>query len=381
MVRLSHSAAEKYTQCPAQYKLHYIDRLRSEKTGSALLFGGALDEALNVLLETKLDNPPETATDDLDRLKRGFDYHLSHQMVKKEMLDIRTSHYIEYFKSDFERDILTEVELKALSNFIEQAGYVKDEEDPESEAPSPFELYDEILGYMKDGQEINGTDLSFYNYASWLSLKRKGHMMLEHYKTEIMPQIKRVVSIQKKVELPNEDGDEMIGYIDFEAELEGTEGVITVDNKTSSKLYKKADINDKGQLLVYDEYTQNGKGAYIVLLKKIAYIKKLTCQDCGEVTERAVKSCPAGGTGKNRCGGKLDLEKIPYIKSQILIDDIDEEKKDLHFQSLCAILSGVENNEFPQNRDACFQFGRNCVYYDHCRSKEGNKNLEGLEQE
>lgn len=386
MTRLSHSASQKYLTCPAMYRLHYIDRIRSHRIGSALLFGSALDEALNVLLATKLDKPTENATDDLERIKQGFDYHLAYQMINKELLDIRTSHYIDYFGSDFEKDILTEVELKSLQDFIRDAGYVKDSDDENSGYPNPFDLYDEISGYIKDKQEINSTDQSYYNYASWLSLKRKGHMMLEHYKDEIMPQIKRVISIQKKVNLPNQDGDVMIGYIDFEAELKGYEGIITLDNKTSSKKYKLVDINDNGQLLVYDEFTENGLAGYIVLMKKIKYHKKLTCQDCGEVTSRAVKSCPAmisksgtkTGIKEVRCGGKLDLEKTPCIESQILVDNIQEGKKDLHFQELCGILTGIENNEFPQDRNECFQYGRKCIYYNYCRSNPANPDVEGL---
>ena len=360
-IKLSHSAANKYKTCPAQYKLHYIDRIRPNSLGSALLFGTALDEALNILLLTKMDNPPENATDDMDRIKQGFDYHLTYQNINKELEDVRTSHYIEYFKSDFDRDVLTDVEFTSLSKFITNAGY--EEEDP-------LALYDEISASISAKEKIASTDQSYYNYASWLSLRRKGHLMLEHYKKEIMPRIKRVVSVQRAVELPNGEGDLLRGYIDFEAELEGHEGVITLDNKSSGKLYKTADINDKGQLLIYDEYTQNGKAGYIVLIKKIAYHKEATCQKCGKITRRAVKSCPEGGTGKNRCGGKLDLEKIPYIKHQILVDNVDEEKKDLHFDEMCGILESIEKAEFPQimEDNNCFQFGRKCPYYDYCRS-------------
>lgn len=36
--------------CPRMYKLHYVDRLRPKGTTSALVFGNAIDEALNALL-------------------------------------------------------------------------------------------------------------------------------------------------------------------------------------------------------------------------------------------------------------------------------------------------------------------------------------------
>ena len=130
----------------------------------------------------------------------------------------------------------------------------------------------------------------------------------------------------------------------------------------------------------YDEFTQHGKAAYIVLLKKIAYKKEKTCQSCGVVTERAVKSCPEGGTGSSRCNGELKLERIPYVKHQILVDSIDEEKKDLHFDELCGILESIENAEFPQimENNNCFQYGRKCAYYDLCRSNPNNPDYTGL---
>ncbi len=378
MTRLSHSALEKYKGCPAQYKLHYIDRVRSHKLGSALIFGSAIDEALNRLLQTKMDEVPDGATDDLEALNKGFDHYFTYQKINKEMEDVKTSHFIEYFGSDFDADILELSDLESLSKFIDNAGY---------EETDPIKLYKIVSGNIKDKQEIPSTDQSYYNYASWLSLRRKGHMLIKHYKEEIMPQIKRVVSIQRAVNLPNESGDTLIGFVDLEAELEGHEGVLTLDNKTSSRNYKVADINDKGQLLIYDEYTKNGKAGYIVLLKKIAYDKKKTCQECGHVTSRAVKTCPADSKiavlmsnppKAKRCGGALEVEKIPYIKSQILVDDIDQEKKDLHFEVICDILEDIENKVFPENRDSCFQFGRKCVYYDLCRSDKKNPDYTGL---
>lgn len=368
MTKISHSASNKYKGCPAQYKLHYIDRIRSHQLGSALLFGSALDEALNVLLETKLDNPPETATSDLVRIKQGFDIHMTYKIINKEQEDVRTSHFIEYFKSDFDPDILLEEDWTTLKRFISDAGYETD-----GQVPEPLELYKEFSEVLRT-EKLDNTDLSFYNYASWLSLRRKGHLMLEHYVDEIMPQIKRVTSIQRAVELPNGEGDILQGYIDFEGELEGHEGVITIDNKTSTPKYKLSDINTKGQLGIYDEYTGNGKGAYIVLLKKVKFIVTVKCDTCGEESTRKLKNCPA-----KKCKGKMEqVSKIPQIESQILVDDIDEEKKDLLFDDLCGILSGIENKEFEQNRDSCFQFGRKCIYYDYCRSSPSEPNTKGL---
>lgn len=51
--KISHSAWDKYMTCPKLYDLHYNKRLRPGGTSSALMFGVAMDEALNHLLLTR----------------------------------------------------------------------------------------------------------------------------------------------------------------------------------------------------------------------------------------------------------------------------------------------------------------------------------------
>lgn len=53
-LQLSNSAKDTFLECPYKYKLHYIDKIRVSDNYSALMFGVALDKALNELL---LKNP------------------------------------------------------------------------------------------------------------------------------------------------------------------------------------------------------------------------------------------------------------------------------------------------------------------------------------
>lgn len=50
MKKISYSAYKKYMQCPKMYDYHYNKRLRPSTTSSALVFGVAIDTALNALL-------------------------------------------------------------------------------------------------------------------------------------------------------------------------------------------------------------------------------------------------------------------------------------------------------------------------------------------
>lgn len=61
MIRLSHSAKEKYLRCPLSYYMHYNLKLREEVMGSALPFGSAVGTAAEDLLKGKtLDESVKT---------------------------------------------------------------------------------------------------------------------------------------------------------------------------------------------------------------------------------------------------------------------------------------------------------------------------------
>lgn len=53
--KISHSAYSTYHQCPEKYRLHYLERIRPTGTSSALIFGRAVDDALNDLLVKQAD--------------------------------------------------------------------------------------------------------------------------------------------------------------------------------------------------------------------------------------------------------------------------------------------------------------------------------------
>jgi hypothetical protein len=376
-MKLSHSAIEKYRTCPQMYKLHYIDKIRSNFLGSALLFGNAMDEALNVvLLQKKIDrSEAEEKLMKEDPLK-VFDFHMTMRVMNKEIgpEDIRTSQLIQYFGGDFEPGVLLAEDWEKLEIYIENAGY--EEKDPEV-------LYEALKEKIKEG-DAELTDQCYFNYASWLSMRRKGHLMIETYQNEILPQIEKVHSIQRKLSLPNDNGDEIIGFLDVELEFVDKEGIFVTDNKTASKPYKEDAINDieeKGQLLLYDEFAGHGQGAYIVMVKKPKLIKHKKCQKCGHESTGREKTCKVSDKAlltnppkPVRCGGDFEIEVEPQIKYQILTGTIDEAKKDLLFERINDILDKIENKEFQQNRDNCFQYGRKCPYYDHCRTGD-MKNL------
>lgn len=92
MKPISHSAYNKYHTCPQMYKLHYVDRLRPEGNSSALLFGSAIDDALNaVLLKTG---------DGVETFRNAFTWELAKDCV--------------WLKNDLDEDLFTLDEKQEL---------------------------------------------------------------------------------------------------------------------------------------------------------------------------------------------------------------------------------------------------------------------------
>lgn len=220
MIQLSHTAKELYLRCPLAYYMHYILNLREEKVGSALPFGSAVDDALNVLLMEK----------DLEKAKTAFEKILREPKINGKTLDLQTNpENVRYSKSDFDPALFTEKELDDL-----------------------------------EGKQ---------DLASYESLKRKGFMFLDQYNEQIMPKIKKVHEVQKFVQVKNSLGDKIVGYVDFICEWED-DRLLIVDNKTSSMKYKDDVIKKEAkQLAFYQEAVRmqypSDAVAYIVMNKKI----------------------------------------------------------------------------------------------------------------
>lgn len=211
MIRLSHSAREKYEQCGYKYYLHYVMKYRSSLQSSALVFGNALDLALNNLLEGKEDY---------------------HEVFDSEWRKYYSQHdSIDYYKSDLDKRLLTEDELK----------------EPES-------------------------------LQNFLSLQKKGHKLLDAYKEHIYPKIHKVISIQEEITIVgyDDDGqpteDSIYGKLDLIAIIEDESGNVRhalLDNKTTSEPYAKNSVQTKDQLALYaNGYPDINFFGYLTLNKK-----------------------------------------------------------------------------------------------------------------
>lgn len=168
---------------------------------------------------------------------------------------------------------------------------------------------------------------------NFLSLKRKGHILLDVYKKEIHPKIHKVISIQGEITILGYDasgevtGDSIYGKLDLIAMIETDKGdVVTalLDNKTTSEAYSKNSVQAKDQLALY-------------------------AQAFPEIENF----------------GYLTLNKKNY-KTQIIIDKIPDSKKQEVLDKFVSVLDKIQNNSFEKNMKSCYSFGRRCEFYTHC---------------
>lgn len=287
-MQLSYSANAKYQLSPKAYYFHYIMRIREATMGSALLFGNAIDGALNQLLVPVGDTSAEDLFIDL----------WSQQEINGERRDLAMTTGIKYSKADFDPNILT-----------------KEDE----------------------------SDITAGLNPNWVSLQRKGLMIIAAYREQVLPRIKRVIAVQKHVKLTNTDGDTFVGFVDMICEWEDGR-ILIVDHKTSSIKYAADSVETSKQLATYYEACQmNMKvdaACYIVLPKKIRKFKE------------------------------------PKVSIEVIIGEISEDLIETTFQEYDVTLAGIKAEEFLCNSPACDAPWGPCCYKVLCQTGS----MEGLVQ-
>src|ERR1041385_8238182 len=273
---------------------------------AALLFGTAVEQGINALLQGATD--PEVH----DAYLKSWSF----QEVNKQYTHLTKATCIIYSESDFERSLLTDHDLSLLK---EAFGGI----DPDEEIKK---LYAEKKqsGYAKMPEERK----ALFNYFNWLSLYRKGLLMLAAVKAQVLPNIEKVYSIQEKVTLANKEGDSIIGFADIVVKWKGIERPIVMDFKTSSRAYQKDAVLTSPQLTLYvhalSEKYQTRNAGYVVLYKDINLNRTKVCAKCGTSgTGKKHRTCDVEVNGE-RCHGEWVITDRPEAELDIIIDEIPE---------------------------------------------------------
>jgi hypothetical protein len=314
--RLSNTSTNMYIECGQRYKYHYIDKIRNKDIPSSLFFGNAIDEALNVLLKVKLkDNPVD------EDFVKVYNEKMSNIVQHKEEVFLYENLNCVYSKADYSPDLLDKKDIKKLlgEEFkdINLDEFMSSAYSQIREAKTQFCLPED--------------ELKLYNRVCWRSLYKKGLLLLDAYLTNIIPKIDYVLSVQKDIELPNENGDVIAGKIDAILKFKGDDKIYVVDNKTASKAYTPNDIITSKQLATYAEHEGIFDVCYIVLDKNLRI-------------------------------------KEPRVRFQILKHKLDESLIDHVFNDYERILQSIKEGKFDKNENKCYNiFGKPCEYLKLCK--------------
>lgn len=348
--RLSHSAANKFQECPKAYEYSYVKRLRPKITNSFFMFGRAVDAAAMELL----NNPGADYLPAYEKAMAFVDINGSLQSAPRCV-------NVVYGVSEFDSDLLNE----------------QDRQDAQNLATELFGEgnWEDRLSYIQNERKTMAFDLlershrEFYNYCNWKCVFRRGQYMIEAFKREFLPKVKKILSVQEKIELHNEHGDSIIGYIDFVADIEG-EGVVVFDLKTSASLYDAGAVLTSPQLSLYlsavQEKYKTEKAGFCVLSKQIVKNKTKICTVCNnDGTGKRHKTCDAEIDGK-RCGGEWKETLAPEAIVQLLVNKVPERTLEIVIENYEHVNNAIKHGVFQRNFQSCNKGQFKCQYYNLC---------------
>lgn len=341
--RLSHSQVSKFQQCGKAYEFWYIQKIRPTKMRSALLFGTALDRAIGSILK------PESQDKTPEQL---FDYFWRFQDVNGEQTYLPDNINLVYAKSDFDKDLLTQDDIKKLNVSKDVV----------------LELIEKRNATGFDN--LSQDEKALANEAFWLCLRNKGQYMIEAFKTKVLPKLNKVHSTQEFIELDNGE-DKVIGYIDIVAEVQGHEEPIVLDVKTSAMHYEEDSVVTSPQLSLYvhavSEKYKTKKAGYIVLNKNLIKNRIKICKKCKhDGTGGRHKTCPKE-MGDGRCNGEWNETLRPEVYVQFIVDVIPEATENLVLDNIDDINTSIKTGHFTRNLNTCTNtYGGACDYINLC---------------
>lgn len=316
-LKVSFSRLERFKQCSESYRLSVEERLSGTKINSPLFFGSAIDAAVELFLLKKKE---ELTEKELSLMLTEDAYSMFDKTMREQNgVLLEKNPLCDYFASDFDPAIYKSEDLLLLQK---QYPSISDF----------FGFWESCNATIQARRELNSSDRVLFNHMNWLSLYRKGELMLAAYETEILPQIHKVFAIQKEIQLKNAAGDELNGKIDFIASFtDEPDKIYVLDNKTSSKAYKLDSVINSPQLNIYCEAEDIPRAGFIILEKKIRI-------------------------------------KDPKVRVDVVKDLIDKDLKEVIFNKLDEVLHDIAARKFEKKESPreCHFFGKPCEFFNLC---------------
>jgi hypothetical protein len=313
-LQVSYSAIDTYLSCGEKYRLERILKIVPESINTAFMFGKAIDQASEVIFKPFMKDGIKF---DRNTMLQVFKDSLTTIDYQGEDIHAPTCLKVKYSKTDVQAELLEKEDFVTIQKFIDE---------------SILEVTNirDFIDYYKDTKIKVADETLIYNFIAWHCLYRKGIMMLDALKKWADDNILEVVSLQRKIEIVNDFGDKLIGFLDLEARLKRDGILRTIDLKTASKpktQYPDDKISKSMQLAIYSEFTQRDVG-YIVVSKDIK------------------KREP-----------RVEVRELYGVISEIQADEV--------FEKIDEAMEGIRAEKFEKNTDACWRYGK-CFAYDYC---------------
>lgn len=352
MTKLSHSAASRFQTCPKSYEFHYIQKLRPKLQSAALLFGTAVDRGITALLKRHAGEEAKQTPEDI------FAYTWRFQEVNGKDTYLPTCTDIVYSNTDYDDELLFPEDINQLKEKYKL-------EDPLTFVQTIYERK-ETVGFAG----LTDQEKTILNHANWLSLFRKGLLMMNAVEKKVLPNILEVLDTQAYVSLKNDEGDSIIGYADLVCRYKGYDRPIVLDFKTTSREYAHDAVLTSPQLTLYVhdlgvKYDTRLAG-FITLSKLVRKNRTKVCKDCGnDGTGGRHKTCNAEIGGK-RCEGEWKITLDCDIFINTLIDSIPPRTEDIVLENLDAINQMIKQGIFTRNFQSCDMGWGPCPYKPLC---------------
>lgn len=359
---VSYSAASRFKTCPTKYYLS--KKYQSKLIPSALPLGKAIEAGVETLLLG--GSLPEALT--------VFTMNWSSEDVKNsERRPIYDNLAVEFYASDFDKSLIVEEKAEQVQKWADEL--LKSD-------LAWQETFDNISTQMKkDESRVSTAELTFYNRVMWFSCLTRGQIMIKAFYDKLLPKLTLLKDDagnpikQREVSIENEDGDKIVGYIDFVVKHVDYQEPIILDLKTAAYEYPEHALTTSEQLRTYvaaigaDLGTR--RAGYAVLIKKIVVEK--SCDKCGAKREGLAKNCKACGKGqytKTTFDGEVQFVTKKYEDSEL--EDVLSD-----YSSVITAIKTDVNFKVPGN---CNQFNRKCEFYDVCWKRKQASEIEHLEE-
>lgn len=355
--RLSHSQVNKYSECGKAYELHYKKKWRTKEQSAALLFGTAIDKACENYLHNK--DPVEA--------QEVFIQFWGEQELNGKSTKLHNCTEIIYSNNDLDLELLSESDYDTII----KTHSIKD----------VLATIDDIL-QRKDQvgfKKLSENDKQILNLVNWLSMRKKGRLMLSAAIKWIDGNVVETLGTQVKVDLENEEGDGILGFADLVARVKGHDKPIVLDFKTSARAYEENAVTTSPQLALYvfslkHKYENTNSAGFVVFQKNIRKNKEKTCSVCGhDGSGGRHKKCDNTIKGE-RCNGEWNEKINPEAIVQVLINEVDEFFQMQVVENYNEINKGIKAQVYPRNWKSCVQYNGTvtCPYYNYCHQNKTN---------